>query len=199
MWTKPTTRSCGASPRMRRALLGTSEYQLVIQLAPIAERVGGEHAGSSPPRRPTGTSPIAGSLGCSFGLETTPITSGARENRASSCWRRPSDSGPSRLLGQIGQPFADLFARLAAIEDEAPRLQPAVIGHARGDAKHRLDLGIARRRLLQLVDRRRDAGRQKFDDVGDAIVRFSSSVCWLKRTRKIGGTLGLWACAQSAQ
>ena len=33
IWTKPTTRSCGASPRMRLPS-SVSEYQLVIQLAP---------------------------------------------------------------------------------------------------------------------------------------------------------------------
>ena len=50
---------------------------------------------------------------------------------------------PFPLLGQIGEIFADLDARIAAIEDKTPGCQAAMIGHPRGDADHGFDLRIA--------------------------------------------------------
>src|SRR4051794_25509945 len=69
-------------------------------------------------------------------------------------------------LGQRGEQLADLQTGLSAIEDEAPRGQAPMIGNARGDPNHLLDLGIAGRRLLELVDRRRDPPREKINDRG---------------------------------
>ena len=68
------------------------------------------------------------------------------------------------VTGKGGELPTDLDPRLAAVQDEPPRLEPAVVGNARGGCDHRGDLRITRRRLLEVGYRRRIAGQQEVDD-----------------------------------
>ena len=70
------------------------------------------------------------------------------------------------LLGELRQHLADAMALLAAIEDEPPWLQPAVVGDTRGDADQGADLGVRRTGFLQFGNRRGTARGQEVEDRG---------------------------------
>ena len=76
----------------------------------------------------------------------------------------PFGKRPFAPLGKLGEFFPDFFAGDAAVENEAPGRQTAMVGHAACDGQHRFDFRIAWRRLAQFGDRSRIPGQQKVDD-----------------------------------
>src|SRR5690606_19486997 len=71
---------------------------------------------------------------------------------------------PFPLLGKRGKPAADLNTRLAAVEDEAPGSQPAMVRYARSNLDEGCDLSVVWRWLVQFLDRHGTTGKQKIDD-----------------------------------
>ena len=111
----------------------TPEYQLVIiwWRSPARWR---RSSGSMPPCRRTGTSPIAGSSDSLSG-SIRRLSPGARAKIAELLVAPPFGKRPLALLGKFGKFFTDFFARLAAVENEAPGRQTAMVGHPACDGQ----------------------------------------------------------------